>query len=41
MMPAVLAFNAEVNADRQAEIAAALGADGLNDAFRRVTEAAA
>jgi ABC-2 type transport system ATP-binding protein len=26
---------------RAAEIAAALGADGLNDAFRRVTEAAA
>jgi len=28
MMPAVLAFNAQVNADRQAEIAAALGAAG-------------
>lgn len=28
MMPAVLAFNATVNADRQAEIAAALGAPG-------------
>jgi len=28
MMPAVLAFNAQVNADRQAEISAALGAAG-------------
>ena len=28
MLPAVLAFNASVNADRQAEISAALGAEG-------------
>jgi maleylacetate reductase len=28
MLPAVLAFNAQVNADRQAEISAALGASG-------------
>ena len=28
MLPAVLAFNAEVNGDRQAEISAALGAAG-------------
>jgi maleylacetate reductase len=28
MLPAVLAYNADVNADRQAEISAALGAAG-------------
>jgi maleylacetate reductase len=28
MLPAVLAFNAEINGDRQAEISAALGAAG-------------
>ncbi len=36
MMPAVLAYNAEVNADRQAEISTALGAAGVSRPVRGV-----